>query len=102
MNLYADVGNDPLNFIDPFGLSPDSPSTTWASANRVARFWHGRKYSLWRGNRCRSGHRSGRKRYPTGDLAPRSLCTKPGKHHFIVRGQSNKSKQKARPHRPGF
>jgi RHS repeat-associated protein len=31
-NLYAYVGNDPLNLLDPFGLMPDSTSTTWASA----------------------------------------------------------------------
>ena len=30
-NLYAYVDNDPLNLLDPFGLSPDSPLTTWAS-----------------------------------------------------------------------
>jgi RHS repeat-associated protein len=31
INLYAYVNNDPLNLIDPFGLSPDSPSPTAAS-----------------------------------------------------------------------
>ena len=31
-HLYAYVGNDPLNLVDPFGLSADSPSTTRASA----------------------------------------------------------------------
>jgi RHS repeat-associated protein len=31
INLYAYVNNDPLNLLDPYGLSPDSPSTTGAS-----------------------------------------------------------------------
>jgi RHS repeat-associated protein len=31
INPYAYVNNDPLNRLDPFGLSPDSPSTTSAS-----------------------------------------------------------------------
>jgi RHS repeat-associated protein len=30
-NLYAYVGNDPLNLIDPLGLSPDSPLQNFAS-----------------------------------------------------------------------
>ena len=31
INLYAYVNNDPLNLLDPYGLSPDSPSTVGAS-----------------------------------------------------------------------
>ncbi|MGB9114986.1 RHS repeat-associated core domain-containing protein [Bradyrhizobium sp.] len=31
VNLYAYVNNDPLNLLDPYGLSPDSPSTVGAS-----------------------------------------------------------------------
>jgi hypothetical protein len=29
INLYAYVNNDPLNLIDPFGLSPDSPQSNY-------------------------------------------------------------------------
>jgi hypothetical protein len=29
--LYAYVGNDPLNLIDPYGLSPDNPQSVWTS-----------------------------------------------------------------------
>ena len=65
-HLYAYVGNDP------------STSSIRLDCQRIVRRLHGLQQShcrvlarqetfSWRGNWCRSGHRSGRKRYPIGD-----------------------------------